>query len=165
EPVEGGFRLPGTKICASNAHRCDAIVVLARTSAQGPKHAGLTQLVLRLPDPPVTVSRIESIDGQHHFNELVVEHTHVAQPDCRGTVGAGWRQVVGELAFERSGPERYLSTMPLLRAVVAKTNGRHDLARAVADLLSHISTLRHMSEQVARSMSDGSAPEIGRAHV
>ncbi|MEV4102688.1 acyl-CoA dehydrogenase family protein [Nonomuraea sp. NPDC049649] len=165
EPVEGGFRLHGTKIWSSNAHRCDAIVVLARTSDEGRKHAGLTQLVVRLPDPTVTVSPIQSIDGQHHFNEVVFEDTLVGKNDVLGTVGAGWRQVVGELAFERSGPERYLSTMPLLRAVVAKTNGRHDLDRAVADLLSHISTLRHMSEQVARSMSDGSAPDPVAASV
>src|SRR5690606_18186995 len=165
EPAEGGFRLHGTKIWSSNAHRCDAIVVLARTSDEGRKHAGLTQPAVRLPDPTVTVSPIQSIDGQHHFNEVVFEDTLVGKNDVLGTVGAGWRQVVGELAFERSGPERYLSTMPLLRAVVAKTNGRHDLDRAVADLLSHISTLRHMSEQVARSMSDGSAPDPVAASV
>lgn len=159
EPVPGGFRLRGTKLWSSNAHRCDAIVVLARTSDEDRKHAGLTQLVVRLPDPTVRVSPIESLDGRHHFNEVTFEDTLVGADAVLGTVGAGWRQVVGELAFERSGPERYLSTMPLLRAVVAEAGDRHGHDRDLAGLLSRISTLRHMSERVARSMSGGGAPD------
>ena len=58
------------------------------------------------------------MDGEHHFNETVFEDVFVPDADVLGEIGNGWHQVTAELSFERSGPERILSTAPLLFAAV-----------------------------------------------
>jgi acyl-CoA dehydrogenase len=158
--VAGGWRIDGLKVWSSNAHRADAIVVLARSSQEERKHQGLSQFIVRLPNPAALVSPIVSIDGRHHFNEVTFDGTFVPDADVLGKIGAGWHQVVSELAFERSGPERYLSTMPLLRAVVAAlpTLTGRDL-EDLGGLLSEMSALRRMSWEIAESMHDGAAPD------
>ena len=60
---------------------------------------------------------IPLLTGAHHFNEVVFDRVFVPDEMVLGEVGAGWKQVTSELAFERSGPERFLSTFPLLAAL------------------------------------------------
>ena len=85
-----------------------------------------------------------------------------------GEIGAGWRQVTSELAFERSGPERFLSTFPLLVALVAELAGRdggRGTEREIGGLVARLWTLRRMSLAVAGSLESGEAPELAAALV
>ena len=50
------------------------------------------------------------MNGEHHFNEVTFDDVFVADGDVLGEIGNGWHQVTAELGFERSGPERILST-------------------------------------------------------
>ena len=50
-----------------------------------------------------------------------------------GEVGNGWHQVTAELAFERSGPERILSTATLIFAAIRAFAGPRRDDRAAAD--------------------------------
>ncbi len=120
--VEGGWSINGTKLWTSGAHRAHGLVVLVRTSPaeNGNRHAGLSQLIVDLPSPGVTIRPILMLSGEHHFNEVVFEDTFVPDLQVLGAVGSGWSQVTSELAFERSGPERWLSTFPLLTAYLDK---------------------------------------------
>ena len=63
---------------------------------------------------------IPLLTGAHHFNEVVFDGVFVPDEMVLGEIGAGWHQVTSELAFERSGPERFLSTFPLLAALVGE---------------------------------------------
>jgi len=94
---------------------------------------------------------------------------HVVVPDAMvlGEIGAGWHQVTSELAFERSGPERFLSTYPLLAAVVAALAGRADAGarREVGALITRLWALRRMSLAIAGALESGQAPETAAALV
>lgn len=160
--VEGGWLLQGTKIWSSGAHLADAIVVLARTSREERRTDGLSQFILALPNPAVLITPIRSISGEHHFNEVRFDEAFVADADVLGEIGRGWPQVTAELAFERGGPERILSTMPLLTALseaVARVEPPDPgLTEDVGGLLVELVTLREMSAAVTRQLDSGTAP-------
>ena len=120
ERVEGGWRLNGTKVWTSGAHRSHYFAVLCRTSpADGDRHAGLSQLIVDLRQDGVQISPIPFIDGTHEFNEVALTDVLVPDELLLGQEGEGWKQVTSELVYERSGPDRYLSTLNVLTRFMA----------------------------------------------
>jgi alkylation response protein AidB-like acyl-CoA dehydrogenase len=170
ERVAGGWRVSGTKVWASGAHWAHAFIVLVRTSPADPeqRHAGLSQMLVDLRGPGVTIWPVISMSGEHHFNEVVLDGAFVSDDMVVGKIGQGWHQVSAELAFERSGPERFLSTMPLLRAVCRRVTvtGCDDWTRAeLGRLVARLATLRQMSLDVACALDRGEAPAVRAALV
>ncbi|MDD2857131.1 MAG: acyl-CoA dehydrogenase family protein [Candidatus Nanopelagicales bacterium] len=155
---EGGWRITGTKIWTSGAHLADAMVVLARTG--GERHAGLTQFIVRLPNPDVTVRPIRLISGEHHFNEVSFTEAFVPDADVLGEIGNGWTQAMQELAFERAGPERYLSTLPLLQAMVEGLGPQPADPGAVGRIIADISTFRVVNQRVIEHLAAGDTAAI-----
>ncbi len=162
--TEGGWLLSGTKVWTSGAHLAHQIVVLARTSPVNPRSSsrGLQSVhrahrVERHHDQPIVI-----MSGEHHFNEVTFDEVFVSDENLLGEVGAGWHQVTAELSFERSGPERILSTAPLLIALVQLLASQEDLddhaAAAVGDLLARVISLRQLSVSVARALATGQSP-------
>jgi len=78
------------------------------------RHRGLSQLILDLKSPGVTIRPIINLAGEHDFNEIVLDRVFVQAGRLVGKEGDGWRQVTSELAFERSGLERFISSFQLL---------------------------------------------------
>ena len=165
--TDGGWVLNGTKIWTSNAHLNHFFVVLCRTAASDDRHGGLSQLIVDLHAPGLTVSPIRYLDGGHHFNEVVFSDVFVPDDMVLGEVGSGWHQVTSELAYERSGPDRYLSAFALLRAFVREFGDRFDDARraAVGQASASLWTIRQLSLAVARSLERGAAPAVEAALV
>jgi alkylation response protein AidB-like acyl-CoA dehydrogenase len=167
--VDDGWQISGTKLWTTGAHFAHAMVVLARSDGvPEDRKAGLSQLIVDLPHPAVAVRPIVTIDGEHHFNEVVFDHAVVPEDALFGQRGAGWRQVIAELAHERSGPERFLSTAPLLAAwAAALAEGRADpiAAREIGRLTARAWTLRQLSLAVAQSLTQGRSPEVEAALV
>ncbi len=170
-PVDGGWRVNGTKVWTSGAHRNHYFAVLCRTSpATEDRHQGLSQLIVDLSSPGMTITPIELLHGTHHFNEVRLDDVFVPDSMVLGEVGSGWSQVTSELAYERSGPDRFLSTFNLLRYFVAEHE--HDPtgvgeagARAVGSLAARYWTIRQLSLAVARSLDSGGAPAVESALV
>jgi alkylation response protein AidB-like acyl-CoA dehydrogenase len=153
-----GWRLSGRKVWTSHAHFAHHMLALVRTTPRqdGDRHAGLSQFLVDLASPGVQVRAIPSLDGQTHFNEVILDDVDVPTDALLGEEGAGWQQVNAELAYERSGPERFLSTVPLLFELVRRR-------RPVADpeigrLLAQLQTLRTLSGQVAAALQRGETP-------
>jgi alkylation response protein AidB-like acyl-CoA dehydrogenase len=153
--VDGGWSITGTKVWTSGAHRAHAFFCLARTTAVDPahRHDGLSQFIVDLHSPGVDIRPIVSMNGEHHFNEVILDDVFVADDMVFGTIGDGWQQVTSELSFERSGPERFLSTFTLLAETAEQMRGkaipRHaDLGRYVA----RIAGLHQMSTAVAGAL-------------
>jgi alkylation response protein AidB-like acyl-CoA dehydrogenase len=124
---QGGWRLTGTKVWTSGAHVADAFFALARSAPVDPadRHAGLSQFIVDLHAPGVQIRPIVSMSGDHHFNEVHLDGVFIPDDRVLGEIGQGWEQVTSELAFERSGPERFLSTFQLLaEAAQAMGEGR-----------------------------------------
>lgn len=158
--VDGGWRIDGTKVWTSGAHVADQVVVLARTAPPDPdrRHAGFSQFIVRTDAPGVTIDPIVLLNGEHHFNEVLFDGVFVADADVLGEIGNGWHQVTAELGFERSGPERILSTATLVfEAVAALGRGEVDdrTAAEVGDLMARMVSLRQLSISVARELTAG----------
>jgi alkylation response protein AidB-like acyl-CoA dehydrogenase len=166
--VDGGYRVNGTKVWTSNAHQCHAMIALFRTSVvPDKKHEGLSQFLVDLTSPGISIRPIIDLAGSHHFNEVVFQDVFVPEADRVGGEGDGWRQVTTELAFERSGPERYLSSFALLKELVAEQAQRPTERGAVAvgRLVAHLATLRQMSLSVAGMLQAGENPNLEAALV
>ncbi|HEY9417314.1 MAG TPA: acyl-CoA dehydrogenase family protein [Pseudonocardia sp.] len=164
----GGWRLNGTKVWTSQAHRSHYMIVLCRTSplADGGRHDGLSQLIVELPSPGLTISPIRLLDGEHHFNQVVFDDVLVPDSMVIGQIGQGWAQVTSELAYERSGPERFLSTLPLLLELI-RVADPHDRrqACAIGQLVAQLWTLRRLSLRIAGALDRGDAPDVPAAVV
>jgi len=167
--VADGWEITGTKIWTTGAHYAHAMVVLARTDGTpADRHAGLSQFLVDLPAAGVEIRPVLTIDGEHHFNEVVFDSVVVAHDSLLGERGAGWRQVTAELAHERSGPERLMSTVPLLRAWAEQLGERPGdtvAHRALGGLTARAWTLRQMSLSVAASLAQGRSTEVAAALV
>lgn len=170
ERTDDGWRVHGTKLWTSGGHGADAFVALVRTSAPAERdgridrHRGLSQFLIRLKDPRVQVRPVISSNGQHHFNEIVLDGVHVPDDHVVGEIGEGWHQVTSELSFERSGPERFLSTYPLAAAVL----GCDDLGPDPADagrLVARLAGLHQMSLSIAAALQRGEPADVPAALV
>jgi acyl-CoA dehydrogenase len=152
----GGWRLSGQKIWTTLAHHADFLLVLCRTSEADRPHVGLSQLLVERASDGVDVRQLPTMDGEDHFCEVFFDEVWVPDDRLLGVEGNGWQQATGELAYERGGPERYLSTFPLLEALVAEapdSTGCH--APVVGELVAELSALRGMALGIADSMAAG----------
>jgi alkylation response protein AidB-like acyl-CoA dehydrogenase len=166
--VDGGWSVNGTKLWTSNAHRCHYMILLCRTAEKNDnRHEGMTQFIVDLKQPGVQIRPIKNLAGQHHFNEVVFTDFFIPDNRAVGTVGNGWRQVMNELAFERSGPERFLSAFTLIVELVRAIgpNPSERAAVALGRLVAHLYTLRRMSLSVAGMLQAGAMPELEAAVV
>jgi 3-oxocholest-4-en-26-oyl-CoA dehydrogenase alpha subunit len=164
-PVDGGWELTGTKIWTSNAHRADYCVVLCRTSDAADRHQGLSQVIVDLRDPGVTINPIPFLDGTSEFNEVVYDHVFVADNRLLGAEGMGWQQVTSELSFERAGPDRWLSPFQLVETFL-REHGPQLGAQAQAFLGESIArwwAIRQVSLAVARMIDEGKQPTLESA--
>ncbi|MEX1280972.1 MAG: acyl-CoA dehydrogenase family protein [Acidimicrobiia bacterium] len=162
ERVDGGWSLSGTKVWTSGAHENDWVVVLCRTSPldADDRHGGLSQLIVDLSAPGVTVSPIPLLDGNAHFNEVVFDEVFVPDELLLGVEGRGWAQNTSELAYERGGPDRWLSTYLLVEELL-RTRA-DDPPPGLVDLLGDVTArwmaLHDCSLAVARAIDRGEAP-------
>ena len=166
--TEAGWRVDGTKVWTSNAHRSQYMIALCRTGPAGDsRHEGLSQFLIDLEADGVRVNPIVNLAGKHEFNECVFEDVTIPADRLIGQEGDGWRQVTGELALERSGPERILSTFHLFAALVEAAGPRPEprLAEAVGRLTAELFALRAMSLAVAGQLEKGEFPEVEAAIV
>jgi len=115
-----GWRLSGRKIWTTNAHHAHYMIALVRTSGTPEsRQKGLSQMLVDLSLPGVSVRPIHDLTGDAHFNEVEFDDVRLPGSALIGTEGEGWSQVNAELAFERSGPERLLSSIVLLDELIA----------------------------------------------
>ncbi|MGW4097436.1 acyl-CoA dehydrogenase family protein [Mycobacterium sp. NPDC004974] len=153
--VDGGWAITGAKVWTSGAHLAHAFICLARSAPVDPahRHDGLSQFIVDLRAPGVDIRPIISMNGKHHFNEVILDEVFVPDAMVFGTIGNGWQQVTSELSFERSGPERFLSTFPLL-ADMATHMGDGSLPRHtdLGRYLGRITGLHQMSMAVAGAL-------------
>ncbi len=169
EPAAGGWRLNGSKIWTTNAHRSHYMIALVRTSGTAEdRHQGLSQFIVDLSLPGVSVRPIEDLAGDAHFSEVFFDNVALPADALIGAEGAGWAQVNAELAFERSGPERLYSSIALLQCWLTHCRGQDPDAgdRALlGGILSQMAVLRAMSLAIAGKLAAGLSPATEAALV
>ena len=161
----GGWRLTGQKIWTTGAHLADYMIALVRTSGEaGDRHRGLSQVIVDLKSPGVTVKPIRDLTGDAHFAEVFFEDVALPPDALVGEEGQGWAQCTAELAFERSGPERIYSSMVLLDGWLAhlRDSGRADDATAalVGGFAAKLAVLRAMSLACTGQLAAGESPVV-----
>lgn len=115
QPNEAGWLLNGQKIWTTNSQHSQYMIALVRSSGeQADRQKGLSQFIVDLSLPGITVRPIRALSGDAHFSEVFFDNVLLAPDALVGTEGSGWTQVNAELAFERSGPERIYSSIVLL---------------------------------------------------
>jgi alkylation response protein AidB-like acyl-CoA dehydrogenase len=167
--TDGGWLINGTKIWTSGAHLVDYMIALVRSNPEAErKHDGLSQILIDLRNSDgISIRPIKNLAGEEHFNECVFQDVFVPEGNLIGVEGEGWSQVMAELAFERSGPERYLSSYQMLRELVSEVSKDTTAAGAIAvgRLVAHLATLRNMSISVAAKLQSGEDPALDGAVV
>ena len=161
--ASGGWVVNGQKIWTTNAMHADYMIALLRTSGTlADRNAGLSQLIIDLKAPGVTVRPIVDLGGDAHFAEVFFESVELGADALIGSEGQGWNQVVAELAFERSGPERIYASVVLLDAWVQHLQalGRSDAAALVGRMTAELATLRAMSIACTARLALGESPVV-----
>ena len=168
--VQGGYVINGTKLWTSNAHRATYMILFCRLAGQDQeidRKAGATQFLVDMKSPGIEVRPVYNMLGEHHFNEVFLTDLFVPSDRLLGQEGNGWKQVTSELAFERSGPERFLITFRLLVELVrlAGPDPEPSVAAAIGRLSAHLATLRRMSLSVAGMLERDENPNMEAAVV
>ncbi len=162
-----GWAINGRKVWTSGAHRAHYMIALVRTGEKSEnRHAGMSQFLVDMQTPGLTVRPIVNQLGEHDFNEVTFDDVWVPGVNLIGAEGDGWAQVGAELAFERSGPERYLSSSQLLLEMLDA--GHPDdprQAEAIGRVVASYGTLRQMSLGVASMLARGENPALAASLV
>lgn len=165
-----GWVLNGQKIWTTNAHNCHYMIALVRTSGTAEdRNKGLSQLIVDLKLPRVTVRPIRDLSGDSHFCEVFFDNAQLSDDALIGEEGKGWEQVTAELAFERSGPERLYSSIVLLDewlAFIRTEAGRtRESVRLAGRILAQLAPLRGMCIAVTGKLARGESPVVEAALV
>lgn len=162
-----GWLISGTKTWTTQAHRSTHMYVLARTSTGATKQDGLTEFVVGMDSPGITVQPIHDMSGEHHFNQVILEDVLVEKYRVIGEVGNGWTQVTEQLSFERGGAERYLSTYPLLAELMRSVRNTPDRSAVekVGALIARLMAIRQLAWVIATEIDAGRAPVIEAAKL
>ncbi len=157
-----GWRINGQKIWTTGAHLSHVILALVRTEEGSERNAGLSQLLIDLDTPGVTIRPIIDMAGNHDFNEVFFDDVLVPHGALVGERGQGWKQVTAELGLERSGPERYLSSHALLVALIdaAGPEPAPAMATLIGELTAEMWTLRQLSMSTAAKLAAGEDPMV-----
>jgi acyl-CoA dehydrogenase len=100
--------------------------------------------------------------GQHDFNEVVFDDVFMTDDHVLGEIDGAWKQATSELAYERSGPERFLETFYLMPELIRALGPDPDLrgAEGLGRLAAQLHTLRRMSVSVAGMLQAGKEPVV-----
>jgi acyl-CoA dehydrogenase len=162
--THGGWRINGTKIWTTSAHVADYMLALFRTSppAKENRRHGLTQFLVDMKTPGVQVNPIKQMTGKPAFNEVVFTDAFVPDDYVMGEIDGAWKQATSELAYERSGPERFLETFYVLLEFIRTVGPEPDLrnAEGLGRLVAQLHTLRRMSVSVAGMLQAGKEPVV-----
>lgn len=124
-PVEGGYRVNGSKIWTSYAGLADRCFLLARSGAG---KAGITILLVDMHTSGIRVKHIPALIGEGDIHEVFFDDVFVPAEDRLGMEGQAWEIINYALQNERVGIPRYEFSRRMLDRAVArlKAEGRFD---------------------------------------
>jgi alkylation response protein AidB-like acyl-CoA dehydrogenase len=155
----------GQKLWTTGAHISHFMIALIRTEAGSSRHDGLSQFVIPMDAEGIRLSPITDLSGGQDFNEVFFDNVKVPAHALLGEEGNGWQQVTAELAIERAGPERYLSSYPLFELFIDEARRRQELRPLAGRLIAQLWTLRQMSLSVIAKLGRGEDPGLEASMV
>lgn len=120
------FIVNGQKIWTSVARHADWCMLVTRTNSEGPKHKGLTFLLVDMTTPGIVIRPLREMTGEEWFNEVFFEDVKVPRANVVGEINGGWNVVMTTLGFERAGstPHVRLQAQARLLADLARRTQR-----------------------------------------
>src|SRR5256714_261015 len=148
----------------SPAHNADYMTAISPPPPPPKKNRrhGLTQFLVDMKTPGIKVNPIGQITGQFEFNEVVFTYAFMPDDHVLGEIDGAWKQATSELAYERSGPERFLETYYVLTELVRAVGSKPDTrsAEGIGRLVAQLHTMRRMSVSVAGMLQAGKEPVV-----
>jgi alkylation response protein AidB-like acyl-CoA dehydrogenase len=93
----------GQKVWTSGAQVADLGMLLARTDADVPKHAGISYFLVEMDQPGIDVRPLREMTGRALFNEVFMTDVRVPDDRLLGGLNNGWAVANTTLANERAG--------------------------------------------------------------
>ncbi|KAF0123162.1 MAG: acyl-CoA dehydrogenase domain-containing protein [bacterium] len=173
--VEQGdfYVINGQKVWTTGGHRVDYIWLLVRTDLNAPKHKALSEFIVDMKTPGITVRPIINMAGVHSFNEIFFEDVKVPKENLVGPKNRGFYQLMAQVDYERAGLERLMQNYPLFKNLVEyvkkeKRNGNPlskdpFIRNKLAELEVEYQVGRLFCYQVAWTLSQGRIPNYEAA--
>ncbi len=96
-----GFRINGQKVWTSYAQFASFGILLARTSADAPKHRGISAFIIDMKTPGITIRPLRQLTGSAEFSETFLDNAYVPRENLIGKENEGWTVASTTLAHER----------------------------------------------------------------
>ena len=96
------YVINGSKIWTSLGDRADYMILLARTSNDGPsKYAGLSFFLAPMKIPGVETRRLKKLTGEYGFTQCFFTDARIPASGLVGEEGQGWMVAMKTLEYER----------------------------------------------------------------
>jgi len=99
----------------SGAADADWCYLVARTNPMGERHGGLSDLVVDMHSPGISVRQITDVIGNRHFCEVFFEDVRVPRSNLIGEENGSFQQIMRQMEHERGGIDRLVSNRRLYR--------------------------------------------------
>ena len=123
------FVVNGQKIWTSGAAVADHCYLICRTSAEGPPHRGISELIVPMDLPGIEVRPIRDLTTNRHFCEVWFTDVEVPVGHLVGVEGNAFAQTMQQLEHERGGIDRLVSNRPLYDLALARADRSDPLVR------------------------------------
>jgi alkylation response protein AidB-like acyl-CoA dehydrogenase len=163
ERVGDTFVINGHKVWTTLVSEANWCGLLARTSQEGAKHAGISFFIVDLSSPGIAKKILPTLSGEAEFGELYFEDVVLPKSALVGTINEGWRCAMTVLSAERSS----IILSRLTEIKVAFNDAVTALAKhpvqgdTISDLGSVASTLFALECQSQQTMKRLMAGDIG----
>lgn len=166
---DGYYVIEGQKTWTSGGSHMNYLYLLARTDPHVPKHRGLSEFIIPMDLPGITRRPLIDITENEAWNEVFFDDVRVPQECLIGQENNGWRQVMEQLAYERSGMERLMANYPVFEGIIkfVKETTRDGkplsqdpvIRHQLAQLKIEFEVGRLFMYRVALVMDEGRSPE------
>ena len=161
------YVVDGAKVWTSHADQSDWMFCLVRTDAEGPKHDGISFLLIDMTTPGITTRPIPLISGSSPFCETRFDGVRVPARNLVGREGGGWQIAKKLLEHERSiisvmrdrAPEE-AESLPAMLKRCGDASLRDRVIQAELDFLCNRLTLERTAEAAKAGRGPGAASSM-----
>ncbi len=116
------FVVNGQKIWTSFGEVADYCYLICRTSADGPPHRGISEIIVPMDAPGIEVRAITDMTTNRHFCEVFFTDVRVPAVNLVGVEGNAFKQTMRQLEHERGGIDRLVSNRALFEIALARAD-------------------------------------------
>lgn len=158
-----GWLINGQKVWTSNGHLAQKCMLLARSSPEKKKHAGITYFLADTKD--FEIRPLKMINGDSEFNEMFLDNVLVDTKEVIGGEDNGWNVALATLSFERSSLGFTLQVWArqlldrLIRLVKVKgLETDSGVLEMIGEFEAKVDSIKIAAIRVMSSISDGEMP-------